>query len=665
MTRHGTPPGDWEFFAYVTGLLGDLLPVVSNPAAVISPQSKMKTLGKTPSGYNKHRQVTGISKWTDFIATPAHIERWMSEEDYGTCLQTRQIRALDIDVPDHQQAEEIHAYISSWYDLPRRVRSSSAKFLCAFALPGVYPKRSFKTQHGIVEFLGTGNQFVISGAHIDKDGVSRSRYEWADGLPAAFPELTPEQFEELWAGLVEQFAIEAPSIGKVGSKQLPDIHDNDPVAAYLIEHDWVKSAARDGSLHITCPFASEHTSESAESSTTYFPAHTGGYAQGHFKCLHAHCQGRSDEEFKITIGAPSVLDGFEDLAEQVEAEKKTPEAEKKTYKFVAVPAHEFVEGKSPDWIIKNVLPRADYGIMYGDASAGKTFAVLDMAVSIALGEDWRHHKVEQGTVVFVTAEGAAGMRKRMRAVAIDRGLDLSELPIYFITTAPNLTLSDDAQEIGKAVLRVGGASLIVVDTLSQTTTGANENSGEEMGRVLGHCKGIRHATGAMILLLHHSGKDGTKGARGWSGLRGNADAEYEVASDGERRELTVTKLKDGNFPLHFGFELAPIGIGVDEDDEIIESCVVRHRDDFKPVAKIAPDSALTGTAMEVLRELDSSEESVAGIRITDFIDSIQNRMPHDPEVRDNRRARALKVLEKLQATACVAVEKDRIFLLRG
>ena len=58
--NYGATPQEWAHFDVVLGLTEDLLPVVSNPNAVISPQSKMKGLGKTPSRYNRQREVAGI-----------------------------------------------------------------------------------------------------------------------------------------------------------------------------------------------------------------------------------------------------------------------------------------------------------------------------------------------------------------------------------------------------------------------------------------------------------------------------------------------------------------------------------------------------------------------------------------------------------------------------
>lgn len=88
-----------------------------------------------------------------------------------------------------------------------------------------------------------------------------------------------------------------------------DAASNDPVVAILTERGLVLSERQDGGFNITCPREAHHTSAGAESSTIYYPAHTRGYVQGHFKCLHAHCDGVEDSDFLAEIGyTPSVDD---------------------------------------------------------------------------------------------------------------------------------------------------------------------------------------------------------------------------------------------------------------------------------------------------------------------------------------------------------------------
>jgi hypothetical protein len=576
----GAAPEDWAHFDVLLGLTADLLPVVSNPRATIAPDSTLKDLGKTPSRYNGARQAVGIAKWTEHVTTPADVQRWSRDRDLGICLQTRRVRALDVDVTDPELAQRIHAFLAERCPgLPTRSRSNAAKFLVAFELPGEMAKRRVKCAAGMVEFLATGQQFICCGLH--PSGV---RYEWQNGLPDAFPALSLEQFEALWSELAATFGVEAPteSQASIKGEKLAGAIADDPVAQFLLNTGRVKRTERDGRLHITCPFEAEHTGDSGETSTTYWPAHTGGYINGHFRCLHAHCEHREDQDFRDAIGYvdEDLMSEFSAIAEATEPAPikadVTIDAAAQPQRFQVLTAAQFAVGKPLTWLIKGVLPRAEMGMVYGESTAGKTFAVLDMVAHIALGRPWRGHITKQVRVVYVIAEGAAGMRYRLRAAAQHLGLQLEDLPIRFIADAPNLLEKADALAIAKAIVTAGGADLVVLDTFAQVMAGGNENSGEDVGRVLSHCRGISKALGgAMVLPVHHAGKDTTRGARGWSGIKAAMDVELEVVAVEDRRSITVTKMKDGpGQGKEYAFRLETVVLGLDEDGEEITSCVV-------------------------------------------------------------------------------------------
>ena len=168
-TRYGASPEEWAYFSQILGLAEDMLPVVSNPNAKISPNSKMKALGKTPSYYRQHG-VVGIPNWTDQRPNQSTIDAWSREPDYGICIQTREVRALDVDIADPAAAERVTHKIAR--QLPARIRTNSSKCLLAFRLPGDYTKRVIRTADGIIEFLATGQQFIACGTH-----PSGARYE--------------------------------------------------------------------------------------------------------------------------------------------------------------------------------------------------------------------------------------------------------------------------------------------------------------------------------------------------------------------------------------------------------------------------------------------------------------------------------------------------------
>lgn len=343
----GAAPEDWDILSICCGLTEDLLPVVSNPNAVISAGSKMKATGKTPSMYNGQRHVAGISKWTDKVATDRDVARWRNEPDYGICIQTRRLRALDVDVTDARVSASIREFIASYYPhLPCRGRAGSSKFLLAFYIDGgEYVKRKVKVQgegDNILEFLATGQQFIAIGTH-----PTGQRYEWDGGLPGDFPTLTAVEFEDLWSALVLGFGLEDPVT--VGPRQT--IRETrrpsdkpDELADYLLANDWVKSEARDGRLNIVCPFESEHTSDTSESSTQYFPAGVGGFEQGHFKCLHAHCAGRTDGDFIDAVGY--VAAQFDVIVPEAGEVARKPALERDTNGWVKATVNNVVTGLS-------------------------------------------------------------------------------------------------------------------------------------------------------------------------------------------------------------------------------------------------------------------------------------------------------------------------------
>lgn len=300
-TRYGAYPGDWAHLDLVCELTEDLLPVVSNPNAKKSPESKIAGPGKTPSRYNGHGEMSGFMEWTQHRADGEDITRWSKVPDYGICIQTRRIRAIDVDVDDADEADRIFRAIGKHISgLPLRNRADSSKFLLAFELVGDFTKRRFKTAGGVIEFLATGQQFVACGTH-----PKGARYEWPDGLPAMFPTLTAEQFEAIWVDLNKQFGIEesveiSKGMSPTVKRQAADAKD--PTVQFLVDNWTVHSIDRSGRVDIVCPFEEEHTTDSGPSATSYFPAGVGGFDQGHFKCQHSHCAHRANGDFIDAIG---------------------------------------------------------------------------------------------------------------------------------------------------------------------------------------------------------------------------------------------------------------------------------------------------------------------------------------------------------------------------
>ena len=184
-----------------------------------------------------------------------------------------------------------------------------------------------------------------------------------------------------------------------------------------------------------------------------------------------------------------------------------------------------------------------------------------------------------------------------------------------------------------------------------------------MGRYLRNCKKLHRAAGALVLLVHHSGKDESKGARGWSGIRAAADAEIEISSMGITRTAQITKQKDGDDSAAFDFKLNKVFLGTDEDGEEISSCVV----DFLPHGSAAsnrsrtPKGKLEKTVYKAVKELIDLDGPA--VEVEEVINHVSAGMPHDPKSgRDRRREVIRRAITSLGTSGFVEILHNQISL---
>lgn len=224
-----------------------------------------------------------------------------------------------------------------------------------------------------------------------------------------------------------------------------------------------------------------------------------------------------------------------------------------------------------DYIVKGVLARGSHAVAYGPPGAGKTFVVLDLAYHVAIGRAWNGRRVKPGLVVYLPYEGEGGLAKRLAALVTKYG-DTSNMRVF---TNPDYDLRspEGRQAMGRdlAVLP-DKPSLIIVDTLAKASTGMDENSAQHMGELNTAVKALIQSTGACVLLVHHSGKDSNKGARGSSSLHGAIDTELRI--DGGK--IALTKSRDSETGGAFGFKLTPVIVGTDSDGDEIVTCTVEQ-----------------------------------------------------------------------------------------
>lgn len=213
-----------------------------------------------------------------------------------------------------------------------------------------------------------------------------------------------------------------------------------------------------------------------------------------------------------------------------------------------------------EWIVDAVLPKAATGVVFGPSGAGKSSWVLDFVLHIAAGLPWRSRTVKQQRVLYIAGEGAGGFRGAGgRYGRARRKLGIERPPLHFITNkSPNLFSADDPPKLARLMQtsRDTPVGLVIFDTLAQMTPGADENSAKDMTIALKNCRMIHEATGAMVLLIAHAGKDLDRGIRGSTAIKGDVDVAIEVTERGGGIHVArIDKMRDGESKGEYPFKL--------------------------------------------------------------------------------------------------------------
>ncbi len=252
---------------------------------------------------------------------------------------------------------------------------------------------------------------------------------------------------------------------------------------------------------------------------------------------------------------------------------------------------ELLSMPTPTYLIDGILERNSFNVLYGSPAAGKSFLALDIALHIATGRPWMGHEVQQGSVIYVAAEGYQSMARRVRAwlafynITSEALRDLNwvvepvsllggvqTLNSFLFDCVGSLRGDDwDVEDEEGPSLRAEAPALelVIFDTLSRCIQGADENDAKDMNTVVQWLDQLRdhEFTGMSLstLVVHHSSKSAPV-ERGSSVLRGAADTMMHLKGDGTGPVLTCSKQKNAepfekkNFLLHtIGTEAVLVG----------------------------------------------------------------------------------------------------------
>jgi hypothetical protein len=231
-------------------------------------------------------------------------------------------------------------------------------------------------------------------------------------------------------------------------------------------------------------------------------------------------------------------------------------------------------GDGRDYVVKGLLQRKSYAVLYSDPGQGKSFLTLDLAYHIAAGKPWRDHRVMQGPVIYCAFEGTGGMAKRVAALQQHYG-SLEGVPLVIEPASWNLRDRQDRVAFAQRIAEImhhefneAHPALIAIDTFARAIPSADENSAGDVGEFNKAVEELMQRTGACVLVLHHRNKSG--GMRGSTALLGAVETQLEI----DEGKLIARKQRDVEMGAPIGFELRPVQVGIDADGDPLVSCVV-------------------------------------------------------------------------------------------
>jgi len=264
-----------------------------------------------------------------------------------------------------------------------------------------------------------------------------------------------------------------------------------------------------------------------------------------------------------------------------------------------LPLHEVKPKLTGRYLVKSWLDRGASSVVYGESNVGKTFFAMDLAFHVAARLPWHGIKVAgmgrqpwPGKVYYLALEGGSGFSNRICAMRQERPdiFDKIEGEGDFVPWPTSIDLhgATDGEAIAKAIEGSNcPAALVVIDTLARAMGDGDENTAKDMGQLIRNVDLIRERTGAHVMVIHHSGKDTSKGARGSGSLRGAVDTEIELTRSGSVVMAEARKQRDMPADKVFAYTLRSVHIGHDEDGDPVTSAVVVPAEPVKKAPRLS------------------------------------------------------------------------------
>ena len=232
----------------------------------------------------------------------------------------------------------------------------------------------------------------------------------------------------------------------------------------------------------------------------------------------------------------------------------------------------------PKWLIEDMVPEYSMAAIVGASYTGKSYLAVDIACSVATGMPFHDRSVKQGAVFYVVGEGRHGIRRRVDAFCRDRGFTMKRetTPLHFSKQGLNFRDPASVNAIRDDLRKVKDVKLIIIDTLARSFGGGNENAPQDMGEFINGCDNLMHEFGATLLMVHHTGKDSSAGARGHSSLFGALDTCLTVKKISQH-DMLVHCEKQKDAPEFDDMQFCFVTLSGDDDTPVLHQVETTNR----------------------------------------------------------------------------------------
>lgn len=183
---------------------------------------------------------------------------------------------------------------------------------------------------------------------------------------------------------------------------------------------------------------------------------------------------------------------------------------------------EAVEAAPNDWLIEGLWPQASYGILGAEDKAGKTWAVLDLAVSVALGGRWLgRFPCAKGDVLALLGEGGErSFHRRIEAICEAREAKVLDLEghVRFRFTPADITSTEFLNSLAFE-MSANPPALVILDPLYLSIGDAKSSDLYGMGKALRGLQVVCQRMQAALVVTTHWNKNGQgQGANRFTGV---------------------------------------------------------------------------------------------------------------------------------------------------